>query len=386
MGNFTDSPAWKGFVIKFGGVAAAVVIFGALFKIQHWPGASIMLTLGMSTEVLIFLLSALDTYHPDPDWALVYPELKHDAADTGEKHASSKDKKHLPAPVTAEVASPNKLVQEVPEAQIMGATKIDLSGVDTSKITKGLEKLGSSFEQLGALTATVKQAEALSEQLQKASSTVGNFSNSYEQSSMVLSESVNILSDTYQGAASNLKETTQKTSGVIIASGEKVAHAVEDSVNQMAETYRTATDNISAIGKQASDSVFATGQQMAQVISSATDSFAETFTLIDGHIRQNLDNIKNGNANYNKNIDLLNKNMSALNTTYELQVKSADKFQKNTIDIATQLEAYVADLAKSTQENQEFRKGISHLNSNIAELNNIYGSMLSAVQMAMQKK
>ena len=31
------------------GLGAAVVILGALFKIQHWPGASEMLTVGLLT-------------------------------------------------------------------------------------------------------------------------------------------------------------------------------------------------------------------------------------------------------------------------------------------------------------------------------------------------
>ena len=36
---------------------AALVILGALFKINHWPFATEMLIVGMGTEVLIFLIS-----------------------------------------------------------------------------------------------------------------------------------------------------------------------------------------------------------------------------------------------------------------------------------------------------------------------------------------
>jgi len=42
------------------GMGAAVVIVGALFKIQHWTGASAMLIIGLLTEALIFGLSAFD--------------------------------------------------------------------------------------------------------------------------------------------------------------------------------------------------------------------------------------------------------------------------------------------------------------------------------------
>ncbi|RTY90945.1 gliding motility protein GldL [Flavobacterium sp. GT3R68] len=57
------------------GMGAAVVIVGALFKIQHWPGASLMLIVGLSVEALIFGLSAFDSPDDELDWSLVYPEL-----------------------------------------------------------------------------------------------------------------------------------------------------------------------------------------------------------------------------------------------------------------------------------------------------------------------
>ncbi len=57
------------------GMGAAVVIVGALFKIQHWPGASPLLIIGLLTEAFIFALSAFDPVDKELNWALVYPEL-----------------------------------------------------------------------------------------------------------------------------------------------------------------------------------------------------------------------------------------------------------------------------------------------------------------------
>ena len=57
------------------GMGAAVVIVGALFKIQHWPGGSEFLIVGLLTEAGIFALSAFETTADDIDWSLVYPEL-----------------------------------------------------------------------------------------------------------------------------------------------------------------------------------------------------------------------------------------------------------------------------------------------------------------------
>ncbi len=57
------------------GLGAAVVILGALFKIAHYPGGTIMLTIGMVVEAAVFALSAFEPVEDDLDWAKVYPEL-----------------------------------------------------------------------------------------------------------------------------------------------------------------------------------------------------------------------------------------------------------------------------------------------------------------------
>lgn len=57
------------------GIGASIVILGALFKIQHWPGGSEMLTIGMVVEAIVFFVSAFDSVEEDLDWTLIYPEL-----------------------------------------------------------------------------------------------------------------------------------------------------------------------------------------------------------------------------------------------------------------------------------------------------------------------
>ncbi|MBV6643896.1 MAG: gliding motility protein GldL [Cyclobacteriaceae bacterium] len=63
---------------KIYGIGAAIVIVGAMFKILHLPGAGPMLGIGLTTEAVIFFLSAFEPKHKDPDWAKVYPELADD--------------------------------------------------------------------------------------------------------------------------------------------------------------------------------------------------------------------------------------------------------------------------------------------------------------------
>ncbi|PJB13455.1 MAG: gliding motility protein GldL [Flavobacteriales bacterium CG_4_9_14_3_um_filter_40_17] len=73
------------------GMGAAVVILGALFKIQHFEfgflTGGLMLTFGLVVEAGVFALSAIDSVDEEYDWSIVYPEL----AKTGKKSDEPKD-------------------------------------------------------------------------------------------------------------------------------------------------------------------------------------------------------------------------------------------------------------------------------------------------------
>jgi gliding motility-associated protein GldL len=92
------------------GMGAAVVIVGALFKIQHWAGASIMLIIGLGVEALIFGLSAFDPVDEELDWSLVYPEL-----------AGGQSKKKDEKPADAQGLLSQKLDNLLKDAKIDGA-------------------------------------------------------------------------------------------------------------------------------------------------------------------------------------------------------------------------------------------------------------------------
>ena len=73
---------------KVYGIGAAVVIVGAMFKILHLPGAGEMLAIGLTTEAIIFFLSAFEPRHAELDWSKVYPELAHDYEGTTQPKTS----------------------------------------------------------------------------------------------------------------------------------------------------------------------------------------------------------------------------------------------------------------------------------------------------------
>ncbi len=56
-------------------IGAAIVIWGALFKLLHLPGGNFLLMLGMTTEVVMFILSAFDRPARQYHWEEVFPVL-----------------------------------------------------------------------------------------------------------------------------------------------------------------------------------------------------------------------------------------------------------------------------------------------------------------------
>ena len=95
------------------GLGAAIVIIGALFKIQHWPYGSLILTIGMIVEAIVFTISAFEKQGDDLDWSLVYPEL------AGGQNLGSK-KKGIEAPKDAEGLLSKKLDSLLKDAKIDG--------------------------------------------------------------------------------------------------------------------------------------------------------------------------------------------------------------------------------------------------------------------------
>jgi len=344
MANITQTVGWKKFMAKLYGLGAAIVIVGALFKLQHWQGAGLMLTVGMSVEAIIFIFSAFEPLpHPDPHWEIVYPELTA-GFPAGDKSEHGEEIHHEPAAKKGKAVAGGGGSSNAPAPAVVGA--IDLSGVDTKGLAAGLSKLSEATSKLSDLSTAVASANQLSEKMQQASASVANLAQSYDNSALVVSESMGILSGSYQSAAKSISDS----------------------------------------GKQVGENVSKTGKQMVEVISAASESFATTFGLIDQQVKSSLDSIKHGGNNYAKQVELLNKNMTALNTAYELQAQDATKYHKNNVQMGEHLTNLVKDLQRSSEENQAFHKGIAHLNDSIAELNNIYGNMLSAVQTATKKK
>lgn len=146
-----QSRGFKKFMAMAYGLGAAIVILGALFKLMHWPGASIMLIVGLGTEALIFALSAFEPVHEDLDWTLVYPELAGGQASGGKKSKEAN-------PAEAQSLLSQKLDDMLKEAKLDANLMGSLS--DSIKNFKGAAE--NIQPAVDSIAATKKYSEQLS--------------------------------------------------------------------------------------------------------------------------------------------------------------------------------------------------------------------------------
>jgi len=144
------------------GMGAAVVIVGALFKIQHWTGASELLIIGLLTEAFIFALSAFDKVDDELDWSLVYPELaggeakpkakkKEDASDADGLLSQKLDTMLKEAKIDGELmASLGNSIKNFESAAKGIAPTVD-SLASTKKYSDELIKAAAQMESLNSL-------------------------------------------------------------------------------------------------------------------------------------------------------------------------------------------------------------------------------------------
>ena len=271
--SFFESKTWKNIMKYVYGLGAAVVIMGALFKIMHWPGASEMLIVGLSTEALIFIMSVMEPIHLDADWSRVFPEL----ANTEGEGTEELDQVGLYDLIKSGDDEPGSQADKLAE-------KLSDAGIDNQLIGKlkdGMSNLAENASSLGSMSS--------------ATGATGEYVSSLQNASAKLNE----LSDEYAASASA----------------------------------------IAAIAGE-------------------------------------------GN-NFGPEMEKLSSNISALNNTYELQLKSSSEYlssMSNMTELQESIKSVMSDLAASAGDTQAYRENMATLSQNLSDLNNVYGNMLKAMR------
>jgi gliding motility-associated protein GldL len=233
---------------------ASIVIVGALFKIMHWPGASIALIAGLGTEALLFILFGIDIPHEEVDWTLAYPELAgmvHDEIEEQEKSHS--------LPIS------NQLDNLLADAKI---------GPEL------LESLGSGMRSISDTAGKIADIS---------NATVAT--NEYVDSVKSASKNVSQLADTYSKAADSIST---------LADANDAGAAIGDSLTKVSK-------NLSAL-----NATYELQLQGNKTHLDATSKFYEGLSDLMKNLNDSVDDTKK----YRQEMATLSNNLTALNTVY----------------------------------------------------------------------
>ena len=280
LAELVQSSGWKNFIAKLYGLGASVVIIGALFKIQHWPLAGTMLTIGLLTESVIFFFSAFEPLHEEVDWSLVYPELA-----------------GIPEDESPELASHGgKHYGAISGGGGGGAGSVALAKFDEmlekAEITPDLfQKLGIGMKKLSETTANMNVMGDVSAASSKYMNTINT-----------ANDSLGKLSDSYQATTKVINETSS--------------------------TYRNMADSFSVIevgGKSYQQQLESLNKNLSALNAvyelqrkGADDHLKEADSLYKGiqGLMKDLSESAGDTKKYREQIIKLSDNLSALNNVY----------------------------------------------------------------------
>ncbi len=145
--------------------------------------------------------------------------------------------------------------------------------------------------------------------------------------------------------------------------------AASKSVLELSQSYRSKTEYL----KQDLSLSQEYNETMKTAISSLND--------MSGAYRQSAGNIKD-NADAAEN---LTKNLSALNTAYELQQQVANNQAEASQKYQESMNAVVDNLHSSAESAKVYKEEMDKLTKNIKDLNSVYGNMLSAMNFNVNR-
>lgn len=247
------------------GFGAAIVIIGAMFKIMHWPGASVMLVAGLTTEALLFVMGAFEEPHMETDWSLVYPELATSHGEEDEEAEAIEEGSSAKASVGSGDPIAQKLDEMLMDANI-GSDLVESlgDGLRTFSVTaKNLNEVGDAGSATGEFVSSIKGAAA----------------------------NVSKLSDSYSEASEKLTDLVQ-IEGQGVSYGEQLTHM---------------TKNLSELNAVYEQQI-AANNDSTKLSAEITKNISELMLTLNDSVEDT--------KRYKEEVTTLGENLSKLNTVY----------------------------------------------------------------------
>ena len=277
--SFFESKKFKTIMKYVYGYGGAIVIIGAMFKIQHWPGATIMLIGGLGIEAVIFMLSAHEPLHEEIDWTIAYPELA--LGHSGDDHSPNE----LP-----DISNESKNESVVEQLDNMLA-KAKIEHELIKSLGDGMKNLSDNAGKLGDISSASEATNEYVENLKGASSKVGELSNAYDQASSEVSAKAEVLGNAYSKAAASIEEISN-ISGSESNLGDQL-DKVSGNLTQLNNLYEMQLEGVSALSK-------------------ASDDMSSGISNIVSNLQSSVDDTKK----YKETMSNLTSNLAALNSVY----------------------------------------------------------------------
>jgi len=388
LNNIVKSRGFKSFMGKLYGWGASVVILGALFKINHYQGADIMLLIGLSTESIIFFFSAFEPPHVEPDWSLVYPEL------AGMYHGVVDE---IEEPVSKRKGLTGDLDNMLADAKI-GPELIESLG-------KGLKNLSDSTHKLNDVTNVTVATNEFTEKVKGASKSVGTLTESYNKQADNINKdisaseeyaksvnnaagSITNLTNAYTKASDSLKIDTNITEGFA-----ESVKAVTQSANKLAENYTKSAQIVSQSAealdfsslkeKNYNEQLNKIAQNLASLNSAYekqiqySQNQAETSGKLQETFEKFISNMNSTIINTSK----YQENLSSINNVFQSQLKGTNEHVETTAKLKNTLNDLLTKINESADKTLKYNTELDNLSKKVAALNNVYGNMLSAMNV-----
>lgn len=201
------------------GMGAAVVIIGALFKITHFElgplTGTLMLSIGLVTEALIFALSAFEPVDDELDWTLVYPELANGQAKAKTVKAET--------PSEAQGLLSQKLDVMLKEAKIDGELM--------SSLGNSIKNFESAAKGIAPTVDSIASTKKYSEELSTAAAQMESLNSLYKvqlesasrnaEANKEIAENAGKLKEQMQSMTANIASLNNVYGGMLSAMGNK---------------------------------------------------------------------------------------------------------------------------------------------------------------------
>jgi gliding motility-associated protein GldL len=386
--ELVESRAYKKFMGKVYGWGASVVLVGALFKIQHYPGASTMLVIGLGTEATIFFLSAFEPIHEEIDWTLVYPEL----AGMGKM-----EEEMGTIPEQNKKSALEQFNEMIEKAQITPEL--------FEKLGNGLQKLNQTTEKLHDVTDATQATNNYVSNFEKASEKVLEFSDFYSKKAQGVGQSAEALSDAYLKSVDTLNETSKEFAQVVNKSGNDLASGINkaqantsevlsNAANDFAKTvsesgkgfaknisnaHVKSTETLNLAADELADIISKTGTEVHTMVSKSGQNLANAYEKLSLSMNEEIGKSSTGNKSYGEQLEMMTKNLTALNAVYELQLQGTNEHLEISKKLFKGMDEMMVDLEGAIVDSKKYRTEVSKLGQNLSALNTIYGNMLSAM-------